>query len=483
MTGPGRSTPDAGRSIVFLGPSLGADEARAIAPGIRVLPPAGMGDVLSAVRHHRPTAVGLIDGTFLQNMAVFHKEILQVLSDGVWVIGAASMGALRAAEMDGHGMIGVGAIYEWFATGVLADDDEVALIHAGPEDGHRPLSDPLVNIRATLASAVEDGVISRRDAEQLVALQRARFFPDRRLREVLADAAALGSVDEVARGALAELIASGGVDVKAADARLAIAEVRDRSGAPMPVELRPPMSMSPTFNATVQRDIVVGHDDGLPVSFDAIRRHCALNDPEFDETWRAANAVALVHRLAGVLGISPDDSDRAAAAAAVSARLGCPAGDLSETLAALDMTEDEHEHLVDVEATFSRMRRWLAVAEGSTGLTRPFIDELRLRGSYVDRRRRAGLFERLASGSPTAPAAIPLDRLARLQATLGGWEVPDDLDAYIEAHQLGNRAELYDRLLISVAALHELAGLPLEVPDDDRGRPPVVADPMQARRG
>ena len=52
---------------------------------------------------------------------------------GIHVYGAASIGALRAAELDAFGMRGIGRIYEDFREGVLEDDDEVAVLH-GPEE-------------------------------------------------------------------------------------------------------------------------------------------------------------------------------------------------------------------------------------------------------------------------------------------------------------------------------------------------------------
>ena len=54
-----------------------------------------------------PGAIGVIDGYFDGVPSVWHKEILWALSQGIRVFGGASMGALRAAELDGFGMTGV----------------------------------------------------------------------------------------------------------------------------------------------------------------------------------------------------------------------------------------------------------------------------------------------------------------------------------------------------------------------------------------
>ena len=97
----------AGDIVVFLGPSLAAAEARQLLPA-RYLSPVRCGDVLR-VRRLRPRAIAIIDGLFESISAVWHKEILLALEDGIAVFGASSMGALRAAELDTFGMVGIGA--------------------------------------------------------------------------------------------------------------------------------------------------------------------------------------------------------------------------------------------------------------------------------------------------------------------------------------------------------------------------------------
>src|SRR5204862_4628809 len=110
--------------VAFLGPSLPAREAR----GFRVLPPARQGDVWRALGL-RPRAIALIDGVFEAQPSIWHREILDALDAGVPVVGGASMGALRAAELRTLGMTGVGRIFRWYRDGAVIDDAEVALLH------------------------------------------------------------------------------------------------------------------------------------------------------------------------------------------------------------------------------------------------------------------------------------------------------------------------------------------------------------------
>jgi hypothetical protein len=165
--------------VVFLGPTLAHDEARAVLDA-EYLPPAGHGDVLRAA-HGRPRAIALVDGVFEQAPAVWHKEILFALSEGVHVYGAASMGALRAAELDRFGMRGVGEVYRAYVEGALEDDDEVAVAQADAEHGFRALSDSMVDVRATLETAVSSGIIRGPVAAAIAARVKATFYPRRTL--------------------------------------------------------------------------------------------------------------------------------------------------------------------------------------------------------------------------------------------------------------------------------------------------------------
>jgi hypothetical protein len=170
-------------AVVFAGPTIPAGDVAAIVEAV-CLPPAAQGDVYR-VSLERPRVIGLIDGYFERQPAVWHKEILWALSEGIHVFGSASMGALRAAELAPFGMVGVGAIFEAYRDGVLEDDDEVAVIH-GPEDtGYRAGSDAMVNIRATLARARHLGVLDDTVCATLERIAKGLFYAERTYAQVL----------------------------------------------------------------------------------------------------------------------------------------------------------------------------------------------------------------------------------------------------------------------------------------------------------
>lgn len=201
--------------FVFLGPTLSAEDARNELDAI-YLPPAGQGDVYRAARE-QPFAIGLIDGYFEQVPSVWHKEILWALSNGIHVLGAASMGALRAAELEIFGMRGVGQIFVDFHRGILQDDDEVAVSHADSTLGFRSLSEAMVNIRATLAAAERQGILPRAVSEQLLMLAKRTFYPERSFPGLVTSAHRAG-VDEAHLQAFQRFVASHRVDQKKEDA-------------------------------------------------------------------------------------------------------------------------------------------------------------------------------------------------------------------------------------------------------------------------
>src|SRR5271167_2051250 len=192
--------------FVFVGPTLPAGELAA-AGDFTALPPVSQGDVYRAARR-RPRAIGIIDGYFSGAPSVWHKEILWAVSEGVPVFGSASMGALRAAELPVFGMRGVGKIFEAFRDGELEDDDEVAVVHGPAEIGYLAASEPMVNIRETLALAETKGVLKPESRRSLEGFAKSLYFGERSWPALLENASAQG-VAELELAALREWLPLG----------------------------------------------------------------------------------------------------------------------------------------------------------------------------------------------------------------------------------------------------------------------------------
>lgn len=162
--------------LVFAGPSLSMDDRDR--DGFEWRSPAAAGDLV-ALLADPPARLCLIDGYFDGTAAPWHKEILLLMESGTQVFGAASMGALRAAELAPFGMTGVGAIFRAFRDGRLTGDDEVALIHASEEFGWAPLSVPMVEVRATLARACRNRLLDCARARKIRSVAHQIHFADR----------------------------------------------------------------------------------------------------------------------------------------------------------------------------------------------------------------------------------------------------------------------------------------------------------------
>jgi len=151
---------------------------------IIILPPVAEGDVYRSVLK-KPAIIGIIDGYFGNLPSVWHKEILFAMKQGIHVFGSSSMGALRAAELHAFGMIGCGKIYQDYASGILEDDDEVAVVHAPAEVGYSSLSEAMVNIRYTLDKAVTNNVITQKTHRMFIDIAKKQYYPKRTYESVI----------------------------------------------------------------------------------------------------------------------------------------------------------------------------------------------------------------------------------------------------------------------------------------------------------
>jgi len=234
--------------VLFAGPSLAGTgwSTNPPDPALDCRGPAGQGDIARAVVEGA-SAIGLIDGRYEDVAAVWHKEILFAIEQGVQVFGAASMGALRAAECADFGMIGIGAIYERYRSGELADDAAVAVTHAPPELDHAPLTEALVNVEATLDLFRKLGAISEDEAERTYA-------------RILAHA----GLKEGPRGKeLADLIKRCRVDVKRQDALLLLSYfgwLEPERRAPPEWQLEPTV----TWRLTLERALELANGSAAP---------------------------------------------------------------------------------------------------------------------------------------------------------------------------------------------------------------------------
>lgn len=213
--------------VVYTGPTVSRDEVLSVVPHARVRPPVARGDLLAETWGPDDTAV-IIDGYYRERLSVGHKEILWLLDEGVHVIGAASMGALRAAELSPYGMSGAGTVFDMYATGEVDGDDEVAVVHGPADRGYPAATVALVNIRYGCREGARTSLVPVAAGERIVRAAKALPFMRRTWREL---DAAVDSGDREHLATLERLIGTGEWDVKRRDAMAALRAAVKRPGA------------------------------------------------------------------------------------------------------------------------------------------------------------------------------------------------------------------------------------------------------------
>lgn len=210
------------KAVIFTGNSISHEDARKIL-GANYQPPVRRFQLEKFVQEGYKI-IGIIDGIFFDRAAVGHREILSALDSGVKVVGGASMGALRASELDTHGMIGVGKVYEWYRDGVIESDDEVA-VSTNP-DTFEPISVPLVNIRETLKAALTSGLVSEEEHDGLLKLAIDTYYPGRSYFGLVKEGVKKGLIPEEKKKSVLDFCTGNEVDIKREDAVLVLETVK-----------------------------------------------------------------------------------------------------------------------------------------------------------------------------------------------------------------------------------------------------------------
>ncbi|MFF8601864.1 TfuA-like protein [Streptomyces sp. NPDC015232] len=267
----------------YVGPTLERSVPQLAGPGMRVCPPARHGDLFADTVRAGDTVV-LIDGVYHQAPALRHKEILAALDRGVRVIGAASIGALRAAELAPFGMLGIGAVYAAYACGEIDGDDEVAVGQA-PDGDQSTLTWPLVNLRQVLHLAVQSAVLDAARAGKLLDALRAVYYPQRTMAAVRAVCTREGE-GAVIRWLLQQCAADPHFgDIKRADALLALRAAQDP--APVQAPRLPPAHVESAYFRRWSNTFATSRVDGMELSTEARVLYQQVFDPDFTETWMA----------------------------------------------------------------------------------------------------------------------------------------------------------------------------------------------------
>ncbi|WP_392958435.1 TfuA-like protein [Streptomyces sp. LN245] len=161
---------------VYAGPTLPVGDVLDTVPEAVVHPPVRHGDLWRLDPGGEDTVL-IIDGVLRNAAPVRHKEIVDLLRRGTRVMGAAGLGALRAAELGPYGMQGVGHVFSMYRASALDADDEVAVGH--PPCGFPALTVALVNLRWSLTQAVARRMIPQDQAAPVLHAARQLHYTRR----------------------------------------------------------------------------------------------------------------------------------------------------------------------------------------------------------------------------------------------------------------------------------------------------------------
>jgi TfuA protein len=172
------------KPIIFLGPSLMLEKAKAILDA-DYKPPAKKGDLLALLGlSDTKRVIGLIDGLFLQDYPPTPIEVYSILvRKNLTVVGGASLGALRAVELEKFGMIGIGKVFELFKNGIIDADDEVAVTF--DLSNHKVQSEAMIDIRFNLFIAQRKRIIDADTKRALTKVAKDTYFPFRNYESII----------------------------------------------------------------------------------------------------------------------------------------------------------------------------------------------------------------------------------------------------------------------------------------------------------
>lgn len=169
-------------------------------PAAEVAPPVRRDDITRDI-DEKVNAIAIIDGRFHQYLSVSCGELMDALRAGIAVFGASSMGALRAAELCSHGMIGHGKIFEHVKEQDSFRDDLVGQLFVEDAEGVCSLSIPFVDFYFNVLTLLERGEIKRQTFDILCSVCRELHYTERNYPALRAAVGRRGSADGELLGA------------------------------------------------------------------------------------------------------------------------------------------------------------------------------------------------------------------------------------------------------------------------------------------
>lgn len=383
--------------VIFTGPTLSGEEARNIVEAT-YLPPAKQGDIMAAIFTYRPDVIGIVDGCNDDELPVWHKEILFALDNDIRVYGSGGIGALRAIETERFGMIGVGAIFHRLKTQLVSSDDAVMSVYEERDGKFCRISEPLVNIEATFASAVQVGIIDQACSDHLMQVSQELYYKDRNFSRIFQHAEQSGfSYKKIE--ALSTYCRQNYRDLQKEDALMLLEAIKTTT--PKKSDARYRKIIDPQDNVFLHvlkyRDQEVSRQSNHAPLY-AVADYIAINHPEMDEVIVRAKNRYLIGYLADILQVEVTEEEIDAETRTFKTRYGLrDEHAFEEWLRHNDLIIEEFSRLMKENARMHKLHRALHIQLKQKKFTRIFLDELKLTNSYASWAERACYNEQAAT--------------------------------------------------------------------------------------
>jgi len=422
--------------LVYSGPSLEPDTIREHLPEAIIMPPAQQGDLISHAMEYEPSHILLVEGLFHQSLSVWHKEIVWALQvpgvEGIY--GAASMGALRAADCANFGMIGCGRIFHWYWEGVTFDESEVANIYTQKRDGsYGAATVALINVRGALNKGLELGM-RLEQANELFAAARAIHWTERNERALLSSGCA----------PVLELLKDH--NQKKIDALELLYTFRDLKKLEGYIQVKEE-SLSWLFSAQFERDRAVAVGKRM-VKLQDLDAFITLHDQEYEQHTQDADNRVLALLLADIYRIGFNEAELNEEWQRWNIRRGL------RSLQEHDQWMRDHHlngkelcRLLGDEVRLRKLRRALMVRSGPRRRTQRLLDYLKLANQYIYWTRAAARHEELVAAQGgeevlSFGGVVDVSSLLAQHAKRAGLTISLNLADYVREMGFGSVREL-----------------------------------------
>jgi hypothetical protein len=409
--------------LLYLGPSLDLRTAISILPESIVRPPIRHSDLISDIEEYHPTHVFMVDGTFSQELPVWHKECSFCALKGIKLYGSSSMGALRASELSDFGvLIGVGKIFNWYHEGVIEADDEVAVrYHKNPKGEYICDTCPLVNIRSGLLNQLNMGLMNEMEIQDEFVRQKSIHYTQRTV--------------------FPEYV----IDQKRQDAIELLTSFQDLD---LQSDVRPDLSyITPLFKGMMEREKRVTIRS-VPITLQNIDSYISLHSPDHRQIrWDAQNR-ALVLVLCDLMEVTVTEDDIQKEWANFCARHHIKDWDaFTEWLKANAMSKEEFDVMTIQNARIQKLQGAHITASMFSRETKTILDYLRTHDklspwikdcSDVERK----IVDKDNGESVSMDLSVDVLKLLKEHQNATGLEIVGDLRDYVRETGIGSFEEL-----------------------------------------